>query len=59
MQVSEKITFAVFFDQFCVINGKISSASHHLKKTMEILPMLARKNREDIGIFLFEEGKKL
>ena len=45
--------------QFCVRNGKIYGASRHLKDAMKIFTGVGQRNREEIGIFLFEEGEKL
>ena len=53
------MSFAAFFVQFHVRNGKISGASRHLKDAMEIFTGVYKKNREEIGMILFEEGEKL
>ena len=46
-------------EKFCVRNEKIFSASRHLKGAMKIFTGAGKENREEIGMFWFEEGGKI
>ena len=48
-----------FFAQFCDRNGKLFEALRLLKDAMKIFISVGKKNREEIGMFLFEEGEKI
>ena len=63
LQISGKLVkifapFTAFFVQFCVRNGQFLCASRHLKGAMKICTDVG-KTKEEIGIFLFEEGGKI
>ena len=45
--------------KFCVKNGIILGASRHLEDAMNICTSVGTKNREEIGMFWFEEGGKI
>ena len=50
--------FVAFYAQSYVRNGKFPALSAIWKMPWRLLLMSARKVREMIGMFLFEEGKK-